>query len=734
MHRHLHPSRLNSSDRTINSWRYFRVLLLLVIALNSNYAIAQSLEETRHLQMDQIDSLKKTLPPLADSARVDALNKISSMYCKLWDYDLDYRQTDSARLYAEQAGREARLINYVLGQAISFDNLGKIECERGYFKKGEPYFLQAIQLAKKSNLLNELNSAYFHLAWSLGVQGKDDGSPERVQMALDYFRSVLDEKNESYAFDMMAGYYQGKGYYLKAFEYSQKEFLKFNRPYDTYGNLYSPEKMRGLFLIAGDTTKALIYFQQSVNSAKAKGLGYHSNITDIYQIYFMKKQYDSALHVLEQYHRLLEAYDDDVTMQKRWLMFNAVDLARTDNALGNYDKTISMLPEALEFFAQGRDMDQVMNVLLLITQAYDAKKDNAKALYYGRQLIDHAERIGTAHFMMDGYGLLWRVFDRQHNIAQAYRYYLKYIELKNALDTELQLCKIAAANWIEKNAQHQAQIDDLDKDNRIKQQALQSESLMKKIYAGSLVAFALLGAILFRNLSLKRKNEKLQNEKNQSVLRNQATELEMQALRAQMNPHFIFNSLNSINRFILQNNKAQASEYLTKFSKLIRLILQNSQAALIPMESELESLELYLDLEAVRFNHHFEYRISVSKNLDVTAVLVPPLMIQPYAENAIWHGLMHKEEKGQLDIEVGLENDLLLLRIRDDGIGRKQASMLASKSATRNKSMGLKITADRLAILQSESNHSSATINDLVHADGGAAGTEVIIKIPAVYD
>jgi LytS/YehU family sensor histidine kinase len=164
------------------------------------------------------------------------------------------------------------------------------------------------------------------------------------------------------------------------------------------------------------------------------------------------------------------------------------------------------------------------------------------------------------------------------------------------------------------------------------------------------------------------------------------------------------------------------------------LILQNSQAALIPLESELESLELYLDLEAVRFNHHFEYTISVSKNLDVTSVQVPPLMIQPYAENAIWHGLMHKEEKGRLNIDVGLENDLLAFRIRDDGIGRKQASAFASKTATRNKSMGLKITADRLARLQSDSNHSSVTINDLVHADGTAEGTEVIIKIPAVYD
>jgi LytS/YehU family sensor histidine kinase len=217
-------------------------------------------------------------------------------------------------------------------------------------------------------------------------------------------------------------------------------------------------------------------------------------------------------------------------------------------------------------------------------------------------------------------------------------------------------------------------------------------------------------------------------------MRQRTTEMEMQALRAQMNPHFIFNSLNSINRFILQNNRAQASEYLTKFSKLVRLILQNSQASLISLESELESLQLYLEIEALRFNYHFDYKISVPKDLDIEVLKVPPLIIQPYVENAIWHGLMHKEEKGQLDIEVSQEDNFLYFKITDSGIGRKQAAALASKSVTKHRSMGLRITADRIAMLQSSNgNESPVTINDLINSDGSAAGTEVTIKIPVVY-
>jgi LytS/YehU family sensor histidine kinase len=234
---------------------------------------------------------------------------------------------------------------------------------------------------------------------------------------------------------------------------------------------------------------------------------------------------------------------------------------------------------------------------------------------------------------------------------------------------------------------------------------------------------------------VKRLRETLRMQAENMTLKQRSAELEMQALRSQMNPHFIFNSLNSINRFILQNNKTQASEYLTKFSKLIRLILQNSQAELIPLESELESLELYLDLEALRFDYKFSYKISVPKDMDISALKVPPLIIQPYAENAIWHGLMHKEEKGQLDIEIRQENDDIYFKITDDGIGRNQAAAKTDRSATRHKPMGMRITADRIAMMQrADSKEPAIGINDLKGTDGSDAGTEVIIKLPVTYD
>jgi LytS/YehU family sensor histidine kinase len=229
--------------------------------------------------------------------------------------------------------------------------------------------------------------------------------------------------------------------------------------------------------------------------------------------------------------------------------------------------------------------------------------------------------------------------------------------------------------------------------------------------------------------------ERSQKEKLLADLRHKTADLEMQALRAQMNPHFIFNSLNSINRFILQNNKFQASEYLTKFSRLVRLILQNSKAPLISLESELESLKLYLELEALRFEQHFTYNVRVAEEIDEAMLKVPPLIIQPFAENAIWHGLMHKEEKGHIEIDIYQKEEVLYCRITDDGVGRKKASELKSRSSNTHHSMGMQITADRIALLQKQKLiETSILINDLVLADGQAGGTEVTIKLPVIYD
>jgi sensor histidine kinase YesM len=264
----------------------------------------------------------------------------------------------------------------------------------------------------------------------------------------------------------------------------------------------------------------------------------------------------------------------------------------------------------------------------------------------------------------------------------------------------------------------------------MKEEKLKHASEIKWILIVCLLIVALSGLIIYRNLSLKRKNEKLESQKTQSELQLKASELEMQALRAQMNPHFIFNCLSSINRFILKSETEAASDYLTKFSRLIRMVLTNSNKPFISLEDELDMLRLYLDMERLRFKDSFDYSIRFTNSIEGSNVFVPPLLLQPFVENAIWHGLMHKEGQGHIEIELSADKRILTCIISDNGIGRSKASMFKSKSAEKQKSVGLRITTERLALLNKNTDEKTFfNVEDVNDAEGNVAGTRVILKM-----
>ncbi len=233
-------------------------------------------------------------------------------------------------------------------------------------------------------------------------------------------------------------------------------------------------------------------------------------------------------------------------------------------------------------------------------------------------------------------------------------------------------------------------------------------------------------------IKLKAHEEKKQAEDRLLHTEKKMAEAEMLALRAQMNPHFIFNSLNSINRYIVKSDSATASLYLTRFAKLIRLILDNSNNKSITLSNEVQALSLYIEMESIRFDKKFTYQITVDDEIDAESIYVPPLIIQPYAENAIWHGLLHKEEAGHLSINITLKTDhMLQCIIEDNGIGREKARELKSKSVSGKKSLGMKLTESRLGLLNKHTvSEELITIDDVKDAEGNAAGTRVILNIP----
>jgi anti-sigma regulatory factor (Ser/Thr protein kinase) len=230
-----------------------------------------------------------------------------------------------------------------------------------------------------------------------------------------------------------------------------------------------------------------------------------------------------------------------------------------------------------------------------------------------------------------------------------------------------------------------------------------------------------------RKRARKREAEHILAETRQKI-----ADAEMQALRAQMNPHFIFNCLNSINRYIVKSDQATASLYLTRFAKLIRLILDNSNSRTVSLSNELEALKLYVEMESIRFEKQFTWEISVDRNVQPDTIHVPPLIIQPYVENAIWHGLLHKETAGHLRVHVCCGSDRLLeVIIEDNGVGREAAKKLRSKTVSGNKSLGMKLTEERLRLLDRNMALSATVeVEDLYEKDGTARGTRVLLTIP----
>jgi ligand-binding sensor domain-containing protein len=240
-----------------------------------------------------------------------------------------------------------------------------------------------------------------------------------------------------------------------------------------------------------------------------------------------------------------------------------------------------------------------------------------------------------------------------------------------------------------------------------------------------LLAGALIWGFYRFRVAQIRHEEQLKTEFNRRI-----AQVEMSALRAQMNPHFVFNCLNSINRFILLNDPETASGYLTKFSRLIRLILDNSRTETVPLDKELEALRLYIDMETMRFDGRFSYQITVDPHVQTEHREVPPLLIQPYVENAIWHGLMQKKEPGMLWIRIFEQNNILHLEVEDNGIGRVKAHEIKSKSAVTHKSHGMQVTAERLDIIRNlYGMEANVAIEDLQTESGLAAGTLVKITI-----
>ncbi|MBT8267194.1 MAG: histidine kinase [Bacteroidia bacterium] len=376
-----------------------------------------------------------------------------------------------------------------------------------------------------------------------------------------------------------------------------------------------------------------------------------------------------------------------------------VKVADFQNSNQAYDDEIKFRQEALESMS-GFEMDTIINESPFTPQkqnykignAYYLQKDYNKAIPYLEKSIEEADAKKDLIVKKDATRKLSEVYRDAGNIDKALMTNFVYESLVDEIYIKKEQEIAQAARFRQDLSDKQSRISSLESDRALSSTIYELSLERNKrqqliIYSltGGLLLFLVAGYFMYKSI----KQQKLANNL-----------LALKSLRSQMNPHFIFNALNSVNSFISSNDERTANKYLSDFSQLMRAVLENSEEDFIPLEKEIELLELYTKLEHSRFQDKFEFHINIENNVKINDFQIPPMLLQPYIENAVWHGLRYKKEKGQLMINVSQPTkDELQIAIIDDGIGRERSKAMKTDNQKKHNSKGLGNIKKRVAIL-----------------------------------
>ena len=575
--------------------------------------------------------------------------------------------------------------------------------------KAQNYYDQALEIAKKNGYENLVIGTLINKGYLYSEIGKSAKAIQLLQEAIRLKEEL--NRNTSKQSDK-------NGIYI-AYGFIGIAFLRQGDLENAYQNM---KKGHTYFLVqrAKNPTET-----NGTNSTFLEGAtGFSMSMGEIYM---NMGKLDSALIVERKAYQLLR----ETKERNRYFIFNVPYL------LGNIYLKKNQPIVAKSFIDEALIKAQLYSDSVGLALAWSAmasyyqqinKPDSV--LKYATKAAQTGMNVKRFEVARDASLLLKKYYENINNSKKV----LLYSDLLRSIQDSLQNIESVrqSQRLLYEELQNQQKIAQLQADNQ--------NRLIKYGLGAGLVILVLVAAIFWqRSRRKQQENEALDNKLKlqESEFAQKLVETEMTALRAQMNPHFIFNCLNSIKLYTLENDGLTATDYLTKFSRLIRLVLENSRSERITLANELETLQLYIEMEAMRFNDKVKYSIHVAQDIDTHYIEIPPLLLQPYVENAIWHGLMHQEGGGMIWIDVktsetvetrhalSLQNTTLQITITDNGIGRAAAAALKSKSATHQKSFGLKMTSERIDLInQLYKTNTQVSIEDLEQ------GTRVIVEIP----
>jgi tetratricopeptide (TPR) repeat protein len=490
--------------------------------------------------------------------------------------------------------------------------------------------------------------------------------------------------------------------------------------------------------IPGKQEESLAFFNRALEVEKLQNntLGVAMNYLSISNYYINKNEFRKA----RQYLANLKKVNQDRN--------NNHGLAITDEYYGlsylkegkDYNQALSYFKSSLDRFRQIKDVQKQGDILLSMAKVSEKQGFIAQSLAYYNESMALAKQINSKGLVLSNAENLATIYERKGDLHNALKFYKIVRSYKDSIDLSDQQIKVAALTTKYDIDKKESRIALLENEKQLKKVQLSSQNekikqqqILFLLFGVLAVSVAVISIIQNKANKSKKKSEQLlalqEKERTQALYERDLAQAEMLASRMQINPHFLFNCLNAINYLIQKGDNKKATKYLIIFSRFVRMVLESSQSHVVPLEEELALIGHYLKLEENRFDQRFSYDISIDDPEKIKEVKIPPLLLQPFVENAILHGLLpSKKETRKLHIRVSFTNNITKVIIEDNGVGNTKENNRKSNSS--HKSMGTKITTDRINHYNKNYNSHISYSTEVIKDESGLPdGTRVFVAV-----
>ena len=636
---------------------------------------------------------------------------------------------DSSRLLCQEAMNLSRILHYNKGICRGYLSEGMIaRILDQNLEKAKVKCDSALLYAHKMAHPKFLSACHNNLGQIYSDKGQYAKAIQQYELAVSYAQKVNNSFLEAKTLSNIALIYYNSGNFNLSLQFYIHAAQVAERIKDLGQQVFCENNIAGCLTNLKRFPEAEQHLQKSLSILDK----IHNPILEAQAqntfgtCFFMQGQYEKALS----FHQIAFT-----TFQQlgNFQQLDALDgIAQTEKMLGRYSEAERHFKQLLEKAQDEKTIPSIAWYHHELGELYEKMGRTALSLKHFHKGVAIAEKVTNNLQLRADYASLGKIYSRQGDYKRASSFW----EKANAYSDTVYNAEITnkiQQQLLEDNFRQQSLSDSL---TNVREQTTLNQKLSAQRNA-TLAGWSFGGIavvltfLLWNRFRLRKRVAELEHVQEVDRVRAQKAESEMTALRAQMNPHFIFNSLNSINAYILRNEGKTASGYLTEFAQLMRQMLDNSAQETISLENAIEFLQSYLRAEAMRMENKLTWDIRVSEEVDTFETVIPSMILQPYIENAVWHGIAHKPEGGKITVSIKREaSGALLFLIEDNGVGRAFTRELRNANGRTHESKGLKITEERLVLYdQKHGTQSSVNTTDLLEHEGNGGGTKVEIRI-----